>query len=114
MGRRAGAVTVSLDVWHLDISEFLEMQTENGDARRKAYDVFPQLVVSDEFMRRVAADAEWTLVDPYEVRTRLGIELASTWGEEFESAYLQIEASLDDSITLYKRIKDAHLFVCKA
>jgi len=31
-------------------------------------------------MRRVAADEEWTLVDPYEVRTRLGIELAQLWG----------------------------------
>jgi ribonucleoside-diphosphate reductase alpha chain len=30
MGRRAGAITVSLDIWHLDIPEFLEMQTENG------------------------------------------------------------------------------------
>ena len=29
-GRRAGAVTVSLDSWHLDIPEFLECQTENG------------------------------------------------------------------------------------
>ncbi len=29
-GRRAGAITVSLDVWHLDVPEFLEMQTENG------------------------------------------------------------------------------------
>ncbi|MEH1959429.1 MAG: hypothetical protein V7L05_05980 [Nostoc sp.] len=27
-GRRAGAVTVSLDVWHLDLPEFLEMQTD--------------------------------------------------------------------------------------
>jgi ribonucleoside-diphosphate reductase alpha chain len=103
-GRRAGAVTVSLDVWHLDLPEFLEMQTENGDARRKAYDVFPQLVVSDEFMRRVQADTEWTLVDPYEVRTRLGIELAGLWGEAFEKAYLQIEASLEREITLYKRV----------
>ncbi|MDZ8035858.1 ribonucleoside-diphosphate reductase subunit alpha [Nostoc sp. DedSLP04] len=103
-GRRAGAVTVSLDIWHLDLPEFLEMQTENGDGRRKAYDVFPQLVVTDEFMRRVAADEEWTLVDPYEVRTRLGIELAKVWGEEFEKAYLQIEASLESEITLYKRV----------
>ncbi len=109
-GRRAGAVTVSLDIWHLDLPEFLEMQTENGDARRKAYDVFPQLVVNDEFMRRVAADAAWTLVDPYEVRTRLGIELAELWGEEFERAFNQIEASLDQSITLYKRVNARLLF----
>ncbi|MGF2037473.1 MAG: hypothetical protein RMZ43_019500 [Nostoc sp. CmiVER01] len=26
-GRRVGAVTVSLDVWNLDLPEFLEMQT---------------------------------------------------------------------------------------
>ncbi|MDF5722407.1 MAG: ATP cone domain-containing protein [Rhizonema sp. PD37] len=109
-GRRAGAVTVSLDVWHLDLPEFLEMQTENGDQRRKAYDVFPQLVVSDEFMRRVAADTEWTLVDPYEVRTRLGIELAELWGEAFESAYHQIEASLENEIKLYKRVNARLVF----
>jgi ribonucleoside-diphosphate reductase alpha chain len=29
-GRRAGAVTVGIDIWHLDVPEFLEMQTENG------------------------------------------------------------------------------------
>ena len=109
-GRRAGAITVSLDTWHLDLLEFLEMQTENGDQRRKAYDVFPQLVASDEFMRRVEADANWTLVDPYEVRTRLGIELAELWGEAFEAAYAQVEASLDQAITLYKRVNARQLF----
>lgn len=56
------------------------MQTENGDQRRKAYDIFPQLVITDEFMRRVITKAEWTLVDPYEVRNKLGIELAELWG----------------------------------
>ena len=125
-GRRAGAVTVSLDVWHLDVPEFLECQTENGDQRRKAYDIFPQLVVADEFMRRVANQQEWTLVDPYEVRLKLGIELAELWGEEFEAAYRRIEESLDrgltkfdgtetDSadfaqITLYKRVSARELF----
>ncbi|MFN9953432.1 MAG: ribonucleoside-diphosphate reductase subunit alpha, partial [bacterium] len=83
-GRRAGAVTIGVDIWHLDVPEFLEMQTENGDQRRKAYVVFPQLVITDEFMRRVINKAEWTLVDPYEVRNKLGIELAELWGEEFE------------------------------
>jgi len=34
-GKRLGAVTVSLDVWHLDIEDFLELQTENGDQRKK-------------------------------------------------------------------------------
>ncbi|NJN61470.1 MAG: ribonucleoside-diphosphate reductase subunit alpha [Coleofasciculaceae cyanobacterium RL_1_1] len=109
-GRRAGAVTVSLDVWHMDVPEFLECQTENGDQRRKAYDIFPQLVVTDEFMRRVEHREMWTLVDPYEVRTKLGIELAELWGEAFENAYAEIEAKLDDTIQLYKRIDARELF----
>ncbi|OKH22781.1 ribonucleoside-diphosphate reductase [Hydrococcus rivularis NIES-593] len=109
-GRRAGAVTVSIDVWHLDVPEFLEMQTENGDQRRKAYDIFPQLVLPDEFMRRVVNKEEWTLVDPYEIRTKLGIELAELWGEEFERAYRLIEAKLDKEIALYKRVNARELF----
>lgn len=109
-GRRAGAITVSLDVWHLDVPEFLEMQTENGDQRRKAYDIFPQLVITDEFMRRVRDRGDWTLVDPYEVRTKLGIELAELWGEEFERAYQKIEAAVESELVLYKRINARELF----
>ncbi len=109
-GRRAGAVTVGLDVWHLDVPEFLEMQAENGDRRRKAYDVFPQLVIVDEFMRRVEAKEQWTLVDPYEVFEKLGINLAEQWGENFEAAYRQIEAEIGNKIALYKQVDARELF----
>jgi ribonucleoside-diphosphate reductase alpha chain len=109
-GRRAGAVTVGIDIWHLDVPEFLEMQTENGDQRRKAYDIFPQLILLDEFMRRVVSKSDWTLVDPYEVRSQLGIELAELWGEDFERAYQLIESELDKKITLYKRVNARELF----
>lgn len=109
-GRRAGAVTVGVDIWHLDVPEFLEMQTENGDQRRKAYDVFPQLILTDEFMRRVENKQEWTLIDPYEVRKIFGIELAELWGEKFEEAYRLIESELGRKITLYKQINARELF----
>ncbi len=109
-GRRAGAVTIGLDIWHLDVPEFLEMQAENGDRRRKAYDVFPQLVIVDEFMRRVEAKEQWTLVDPYEVKEQLGIELAQEWGDGFEAAYQTIEAELGKKIKLYKQVDARELF----
>jgi ribonucleoside-diphosphate reductase alpha chain len=109
-GRRAGAVTIGLDIWHLDVPEFLEMQAENGDRRRKAYDVFPQLVIVDEFMRRVEAKAKWTLVDPYEVKQQLGIELAEQWGDGFAAAYETIEAELGKKIKLYKQVDARELF----
>jgi len=90
-GKRQGACTVALDSWHMDIEDFLELQTENGDQRMKAFDVFPQVVVTDEFMRRVKANKMWTLVDPHEIRTKFGIEIAELWGNSFEKLYRDIE-----------------------
>ena len=107
-GRRAGAVTVALDSWHLDIESFLELQTENGDQRGKAYDIYPQVVVSDFFMERVEKNLEWTLLDPYEIRMKYGVELCELYGEEFEKKYLEIEKDRD--ITLKKIVKARELF----
>ena len=109
-GKRAGAVTVGIDIWHLDVPDFLEMKTENGDQRKKAYDVFPQLVISDEFMRRAKADKSWTLIDPYEVKKVLGIDLPSLWGKEFEKAYSLIESEVGKSLTLYNKVSAKDLF----
>jgi ribonucleoside-diphosphate reductase alpha chain len=103
LGKRAGAVTVALDVWHRDIFQFLELQTENGDPRQKAFDVFPQIVVPDLFMSRVEKDLEWTLFDPHEIRTKFNIELAELWGKDFERVYEELEEK--DNIKLRKSIK---------
>lgn len=91
LGKRAGAVTVALDLWHLDLIEFLELQTETGDQRKKAYDIFPQLVVPDLFMRRVEDRENWTLFDPFEVYTITGKRIAELWGEDFEKLYIDLE-----------------------
>lgn len=107
LGKRAGAVTVALDSWHLDIEDFLELQTENGDQRKKAYDIFPQIVVSDLFMRRAAEGSDWTIFDPHEVRLKHGVEIAEKWGEEFERWYAVIEN--DDRIELKKKINAREL-----
>ena len=107
-GRRAGAVTVALDSWHLDIETFLELQTENGDQRGKAYDIYPQVVLSDLFMKRVEGNLEWTLIDPYEIRKKYRVELCELYGDEFEKIYLEIEK--DSSLELKKIIKARELF----
>ena len=89
-GKRKGAVTVSLDMWHLDIENFLELRTENGDQRMKAYDIFPQVVIPDLFMQKVENNEKWLLVDPQEVRTKYHQEIADLWGAEFEKLYNQL------------------------
>jgi len=93
LGKRAGAVTVAIDIWHLDLLDFLELQTETGDQRKKAYDVFPQIVVPDLFMERVRERGEWTLFDPHEVEKVSGSKIAEMWGEDFEELYLALEAN---------------------
>ncbi|ERP30834.1 ribonucleoside-diphosphate reductase subunit alpha [Chitinivibrio alkaliphilus] len=108
MGKRAGALTVALDAWHHDLPEFLELQTENGDQRKKAYDIFPQVVVPDLFMERVEERGEWTLFDPHEVRLAYGVEIAELWGDEFKKWYTKLES--DTSLSLTRRVSARELF----
>jgi ribonucleoside-diphosphate reductase alpha chain len=104
-GKRKGAVTVSLDVWHRDIEDFLELQTENGDQRMKAYDIFPQVVVPDLFMEKVEANDKWLLVDPDEIRQKYNIELGDLWGKEFTEFYQRlIDDANEKKLDLYKFI----------
>lgn len=107
-GRRAGAVTIALDIWHLDIENFLELQTENGDLRGKAYDIYPQIVIPDIFMERVRNNEAFTLFDPYEIRKLLNIELCELYGQEFEDIYLNLESRED--IKLKKIVQAKELF----
>lgn len=90
-GKRAGACTVALDIWHMDIEDFLELQTENGDPRTKAFDIFPQVVIPDEFMRRNKKQQKWLMFDPYEVGKKLGVDVAESWGEDFDKIYKRVE-----------------------
>ena len=61
LGKRPGAMTVALDIWHRDIEDFLELQTENGDLNMKALKIHPQIVIPDEFMRRLENGQDWKL-----------------------------------------------------
>lgn len=108
LGSRSGAVTVALDIWHKDIEDFLEMQTENGDQRKKSFDVFPQIVFNDLFLKRVETNKEWTLVDPQEIRKKYNVEIAEKYGEEFENIYTRLEK--DNKLEFKKTINAKNLF----
>jgi len=108
LGSRSGAITVALDVWHMDIEDFLCMQHENGDQRKKAYDIFPQVAISDIFMEKVEADKDWTLFDPHEVRKKLKVELAELHGKNFRRVYEELEKN--ETLELKKTIKARNIF----
>ena len=75
LGARSGAGAVYLDVWHLDLEMFLDIQSPVGDQDMRAYNIFPGLSLPDEFMRQVDKRGDWYLFDPHEIRVEMGFNL---------------------------------------
>ncbi|OEV30785.1 ribonucleoside-diphosphate reductase, partial [Streptomyces nanshensis] len=86
-GRRKGAACVYLETWHADIEEFLELRDNTGEEARRTHNLNLAHWIPDEFMRRVEADADWSLFSPADVP-----QLTDLWGEEFDTAYRRAEA----------------------
>ena len=85
-GRRKGAACVYLEPWHPDVEEFLELKDNTGEDARRTHNLNLANWIPDEFMRRVEADAEWSLIDPDQAP-----ELPDLWGEAFDAAYRRAE-----------------------
>lgn len=108
LGARAGAISVTLDVFHRDIYDFLDLQTETGDIRRKSFDVFPAVSIPDIFMERVQNDEEWTLFCPKEIKELTGETLQDKFNEEFDAFYITCEKNT--KLELKKTVKARDLF----
>ncbi|HLD88468.1 MAG TPA: ribonucleoside-diphosphate reductase subunit alpha [Candidatus Omnitrophota bacterium] len=85
-GKRQGAMCAYLEVWHLDIEEFLELRKNTGDDRRRTHDMHTASWIPDLFMKRVKANADWTLLTPSEAP-----DLHHLYGQAFEKRYEEYE-----------------------
>ncbi|WP_433795813.1 ribonucleoside-diphosphate reductase subunit alpha [Actinoplanes sp. CA-252034] len=85
-GRRKGAACVYLEPWHPDVEEFLELRDNTGEESRRTHNLNLANWIPDEFMRRVEADEEWSLIDPSEAP-----ELPDLFGDAFTEAYRAAE-----------------------
>ena len=85
-GRRKGAACVYLEPWHPDVEEFLELRDNTGEDARRTHNLNLANWIPDEFMRRVEADADWSLIDPDQAP-----ELPDLWGDAFDAAYRRAE-----------------------
>lgn len=108
LGARAGSISPTLDIWHKDIFDFLDLQTETWDIRRKAFDIFPSVSIPDLFMKRVEANEDWTLFDPKEVSEKYWIRLEDHFGAQFDEFYQKLEQ--DNSLELKEVISAKELF----
>lgn len=86
-GKRKGAAAVYLEPWHSDIETFLELRNNTGAEERRTHNLNLALWVPDLFMKRVEADEQWSLFSPLQAP-----ELITTFGEEFENRYHELEA----------------------
>ena len=89
LGRRKGGASITLDIWHKDLYEFLELRTNNGDDRRKAHDIFPAVSIPDLFMERLEARGSWSLFDPHLVDKIMGYSLEDFYDDAGNKAFTE-------------------------
>jgi ribonucleoside-diphosphate reductase alpha chain len=99
-GKRRGSFCAYLEVWHLDIEDFIELRKNTGDERRRTHDMNTAAWIPDLFMKRLLENGVWTLFNPVDVP-----DLHHLYGKTFEKKYRQYEeAALNGEITQFKRI----------
>jgi len=85
-GKRKGSFAIYMEPWHADVFDFLDLKKNHGKEEQRARDLFYAMWTPDLFMKRVEADAEWTLMCPHECPG-----LYDSYGEEFEALYTKYE-----------------------
>ncbi len=85
-GKRKGAFAIYLEPWHADVFDFLDLKKNHGKEEQRARDLFYAMWISDLFMERVKADADWSLFCPNECPG-----LYDVHSGEFEALYHKYE-----------------------
>jgi ribonucleoside-diphosphate reductase alpha chain len=107
-GKRPGALCSYLELWHIDIEDFIDLRRETGDERRRTHNMNTAHWVPDLFMKRLrdisagklSRDATWTLF-----RTSDVPDLPELYGQKFEQRYLEYEALVDQGVLHGKKIR---------
>ncbi|MEJ6530075.1 MAG: ribonucleoside-diphosphate reductase subunit alpha [Candidatus Poseidoniales archaeon] len=86
-GKRKGSIAVYLEPWHPDIIAFLDLKKNHGKEEVRARDLFYAMWISDLFMERVEANADWSLFCPNECPG-----LQDAYGDGFKQLYESYEA----------------------
>lgn len=72
---RVAGIAIYHPVSHLDIFDFLDLRLKTGSQEKRAHSIKTAVCLPDEFMRRLKNKKTWTLVCPYEVKNKLGIDI---------------------------------------
>ncbi|MDA1192459.1 MAG: ribonucleoside-diphosphate reductase subunit alpha, partial [Candidatus Poribacteria bacterium] len=105
-GKRRGATCAYLEMWHMDIEDFLDLRRNTGDERRRTHDMNTAVWIPDLFMKRVHENGTWTLFSPDETP-----DLHDLYGSAFEDAYVNYERAADEKrVRLHKKVNALDLW----
>ena len=105
-GRRRGASVAYLEVWHLEIEDFLDLRRNVGDERRRTHELNLAAWIPDLFMKRVRDGENWTLFSPSDTP-----DLHHLYGQKFEERYIHYEQEAErGNIKLTQKISAASLW----
>lgn len=100
-GKKFGALCFYMENWHLDFGQFLDLRQNSGDPYRRTRTANTAVWISDEFMKRVAADDDWYLFDPAETP-----DLVELTGAAFSARYAQYVADAEAGrLRTYSRVR---------
>lgn len=98
-GKKKGALCFYMENWHLDFSEFIGWKHNAGDDYLRMRTADTAVFISDEFMKRVEAKADWYMFDPKETP-----DLNELYGKEFSERYKQyVQMAEDGKLRTFKK-----------
>lgn len=112
-GKRPGALCSYLELWHMDIEDFLDLRKETGDDRRRTHNMNTAQWIPDLFMKRLKdisdgrlpKDATWSLFRSNEVK-----DLPELHGAAFEKRYLEYERMGEEGKIFSRKIRVLQLW----
>lgn len=87
---RKATGTLFLEMWHVDVMDFIRLHHPQSIWMRRTDRVFPALWVNDAFMSAVQSNQTWYLFDP-SLDARVG-EMVFLYGDKFDKLYSQLVA----------------------
>ncbi len=100
-GKKFGALCFYMENWHLDFPQFLDLRQNSGDPYRRTRTANTAVWISDEFMKRVAADQDWFLFDPAETP-----DLVELTGAAFSARYAEYVAMAEaGTMRMFSRVR---------
>ncbi len=105
-GKKKGALCFYMENWHYDFPDFIEWKHNAGDDYLRMRTANTAAYLSDEFMKRVEAKADWYMFDPKETP-----DLNELYGKAFSERYQEyIKMAEEGKLKMFKKVPATEQF----